>query len=67
MVGISENKDIDYRVTETCAIMWIQVTYETDHISVLCHSTMSSPLNICFLCILLGSKRKISYLKKCKF
>ena len=43
-VGISKNKNIDHQVKETCA----QVTYETNHISVLCHSTMSSTLNFCF-------------------
>ena len=43
-VGISKNKNIDHQVKETCA----QVTHETNHISVLCHSTMSSTLNFCF-------------------
>ena len=52
-VGISKNKNIDHRVKETCAIVLTQVTSETDHISVLCHSTMSGALNFCFLCILL--------------
>ena len=42
--GPSKNKNIDHQVKETCA----QVTYETNHISVLCHSTMSSTLNFCF-------------------
>ena len=31
-VGISKNKNIDQRVKGACAIMSIQVTYETDHI-----------------------------------
>ena len=52
-VGTSNNKNIDHRVKETCSIMSTQVTEGTDHISVLCHSTMSTALNICFLCILL--------------
>ena len=46
--GISKNKNIDHRVKETCAIMSAQVTYETDHFSVLRHSTMSGALNFCF-------------------
>ena len=49
-----KNKNIDHRVKETCE----QVPYETDHIFVLCHSTMSSALNFCFLWILLWSERK---------
>ena len=43
-VGKFKNKNIDHRVKETCAIMSTQVTYETDHIYILCHSTMSSAL-----------------------
>ena len=45
--------NIDHGVNETCAIMSTQATPETDHISVLCHSTMSSALNFYFLCTLL--------------
>ena len=41
-VGISKNKSIDDRVKEACAIVSTQVTYETDHISLLCDSMMSS-------------------------
>ena len=53
-VGTSKNKNIDHRVKKTCAIMSTQVTYETYHIPVLCHSTMSNALIFfCFLCILL--------------
>ena len=48
-VGTSKNKNIDHQVLETCA----QVTYKTDYISVLCHSTMSGALSFCFLCIFL--------------
>ena len=59
MLGISKNKGIDHWVKETCAIMSTQVTYETDHISVLCHPIMSSTVNFCLLWILLRSKRKI--------
>ena len=40
-----KNTNIDHRIKETCE----QVPYETDHIFVLCHSTMSSALNFCFL------------------
>ena len=32
-------------------IMSTQVTYKSDHISLLCDSTMSSTLNFCFLSI----------------
>ena len=39
-VGTSKNKNIDYRVN----------AYETEHVSVLRHSTMSSALNFSFLC-----------------
>ena len=52
-VGRSKNKNTDHRVTETYATMSIQVTYETEHISLLHDSKMSNPLNFCFLCILL--------------
>ena len=51
-VGISKNKNIDYRVKETCDIMSTQVTYEIDHVSLLKDSKISSALNFCFLCIL---------------
>ena len=50
-VGTSKNKNTDHEVKETCTIMSIQVTYETDHISLLCDSAMSNALNFCFLCI----------------
>ena len=43
--GASKNKNIDHGVKVTCAIMSTQVTYETDHMSVLCHCTKSSALN----------------------
>ena len=52
-VSTSKNKNADHRVKGTCAICSIQVTYETEHISLFRDSTMSSPLNICFLCVLL--------------
>ena len=44
-VGTSKNKNIDHQVKGTFA----QVTYETDLITVLCHSTMSSALNVFYL------------------
>ena len=50
-VGISKN--IDHQVKETCAIVLTQVAYETDHISLLYDSTVSSAANFCCLCILL--------------
>ena len=34
-VDTSKNKNIDHGVKETCAIMSTQVTYETDHITLL--------------------------------
>ena len=49
----SGNKNTDHRRKETCS-------YQNDHISLFCDSTMSSVLNFCFLSILLQSKRKKS-------
>ena len=43
------------------AIMSTQVTYEVDHLPLLCDSTISSALKLCFLCILLQPKRKRSH------
>ena len=43
-VGTPKNKNVDHQVKETCA----QVAYETSHISVLRHWTMSCALNFCF-------------------
>ena len=51
-VGMSKNKNTDHRINGTCAIMSIQVTYKTNHVSLLCDSTLSNALNFCFLCIL---------------
>ena len=59
-VGTSENKNIDNRVQETCAIMPTKVTYEIDHISLLRDSTIPRALKFCFLCILSLSKIKRS-------
>ena len=53
-VDTSKNKSIDHQVKETCA----QVTYETDHICVLCHSTMSNALNFCFYVFYCDIKEK---------
>ena len=50
-VSTSKNKNVDHQAKETCAIRSVQGTYETNHISLLCDSTMSNALNICFLCI----------------
>ena len=52
-LNTSKNKNADHRVKETCAILSIQVTYETYHISLLRDSAMSNALNFRFLCILL--------------
>ena len=52
-VSTSKKKNIDHWVKKTYA----QVTYETDHISVLHYSIMSSALNFCFLCILFWPKK----------
>ena len=52
-VGTSKNKNADHRVKETCAIMSVQITYESHCVSLLRDSTMSNVLNFCFLCILL--------------
>ena len=49
----SKNENADHRVKETSTIRSIQVTYETDNISLLCVSTMSDGLIFCFLSILL--------------
>ena len=49
----SENKNTDHWVKETCATMSVQVTYETDHISLLCDSTVSNVLNFCFFMYLI--------------
>ena len=50
-VGTSKNKNIDHRGKKDCA-------NESDHISFLRYSTMSSALNFCFISILLQPKRK---------
>ena len=53
-VGKSKNKNIDHGGKETCAFMLTQltqVTYETDHISLLQDLVISSAQNFCFLCI----------------
>ena len=48
MVGTSKNKNIDNQGKETCAIISTQVTYETDNMSLLRDSTMSSALFLIF-------------------
>ena len=45
---MSENKNIDHGVKETCA-MATKVTYEIDHNCLLRDSTILSALNFCFL------------------
>ena len=44
-VDTSKNKNIDHQVKETCADVSTQVTYETNYISLLHDSIMSSALN----------------------
>ena len=56
--GTSKNKIIDHRVKETCAIMLTQATYETDHIALLRHSTISSALNFCLFLVFLYPNEK---------
>ena len=38
--------------------MSTQVTYETDHVSLLCDSSISSALNFCFLCVYCNQEQK---------
>ena len=52
-VDTSKNKNIDHRIKKTCADMSTQVTHETNYISLLHDSIMSSALFFCFLCTLL--------------
>ena len=47
-VGTFKNKNIDYGVKNTGAIMLAQVTYKIDHVSLLQDSTISSVLNFCW-------------------
>ena len=47
-VGTFKNKNIDYGVKNTGAIMLAQVTYKIDHVSLLQDSTISSALNFKF-------------------
>ena len=47
-VGTFKNKNIDYGVENTGAIMLAQVTYKIDHVSLLQDSTISSVLNCCW-------------------
>ena len=48
-VSTSENKNIDHGVKETWAIISTQVTYETEHMSLLFDSAVSGAPNFCFL------------------
>ena len=47
-VGTFKNKNIDYGVKNTGAIMLAQVTYKIDQVSLLQDSTISSVLNFCW-------------------
>ena len=55
---------IDYRVKKSCAIISTQVTFETDHNSLLSDSTMSSAPNLCSACILLGNLKEKDHIKR---
>ena len=48
----------NYRVKETCSTRSIQVTYETDHISLCCDPTMSKALNFCFFIYFIATQKK---------
>ena len=50
--GLSNSKNIDDGIKETCATMLTKGTYEVNHISLLWDSTISSALDFCLLCIL---------------
>ena len=54
-VGTSENKITDHWVKGTRAIISLQVTYETDHIFLLCDS---NALNFCFYLFYCNLKEK---------
>ena len=58
-VDTSKNKNIDL-VKETCAIRSTQVTHETDHVSLLQDSTISSALIFVFYVFYCNLKRKRS-------
>ena len=65
MVGTSKNKNIDNQGKETCAIMSTQVTYETDHNSLLRDPTMSNALSFCFfVCVYCNLKEKNNIRRK---
>ena len=51
-VGTSKNKNTEHCVKETCAIMSMQVIYETNHTSLLGDSTMPNAINFCFFYVL---------------
>ena len=59
-ISTSKNKNTNHRVKEFCAIMSIQVTYETNHISLICDSAISNALYICsFMYFIAILKKKI--------
>ena len=47
--SLSENKNADHQVKGICSIRSIQITYEMDHISLLCNSTMHNALIFIFM------------------
>ena len=57
-IRTSKNKNIDQQVKETCAIRSTQLAYETNHISALTDSTMSSALKFVFYAFYWNPKEK---------
>ena len=57
-VDTSKSKNTDHRVKETCADMSTQVTYETNYISLLHDSIMSSALIFVFYVFYCNLKEK---------
>ena len=57
-VDTSKNKNIDHLVKKTRAITLTHATYETDHVSLLQDSTISSSQNFCFYVFYCNLKEK---------
>ena len=49
---------------KTYAIMWTQGTYETDHISLLCDSTIPIVLSACFFMYFIVVQKKVIILEE---
>ena len=48
---------------KTYAIMWTQGTYETDHISLLCDSTIPIVLSACFFMYFIVVQKKSDHIR----